>query len=138
MNESKTVDIVQQHNLMHNMYPYTPFVDVETGSVTRFEDASRYKYNLVDADTDHAALCLQHWLSDKALWGSMETQTELKSDNKSGVRCNCALALKMTKSEQGDAMYGVAPHVQDLRKRRLALFVVSYKNYLRAQKLGLA
>jgi hypothetical protein len=46
------------------------------------------------------------------------------------------MALKLTKSDQSDALEGVPEHILDLRRRRLALFNVSYKNYRTALRVG--
>lgn len=131
MSDSKSVpvDVVKQHQQLHRIYPYDVLVD-EAGTITRFADVSRFAYNLTDPNTSHADMCLSHWLSNKALWGSTETQTNAKHDAPN-THCHCALVNKMNKVEQSDAMYGVAPHVQPLRTRRLALFDRKYKNFLK-------
>lgn len=139
MTDSKAqpMSIHEQHKLMHIMYPYVPFVDPDTDRVTRLDDVSRHRHNLVGDDVSHADICLQHWLSNKALWGSHDPKTPVTiNNNPSGFGCNCAMALKLTKSNQSDALEGVPEHILDLRRRRLSLFSVSYKNYCTALRVG--
>jgi hypothetical protein len=113
--------ILEDHILMHKIFNYSK----EDTHV----DIDRYRYNLIDDGTRHSDLCLRHCLDNESLWFL------LKKDSGDHGICRCRDVMATTKSNGDYAMWDIPSHTHPLRRRRLELFNVPYKNYLKIQRL---
>lgn len=116
--------IRNDHRLLCQMYRFNIIRDKSDESILGFADVDRVHLHQYGPETSHADICLNNYLSHPELY------------NGDPVRdCKCKAVLKFTKLQQQMAFVDVPHHTRDLRMRKLTLFDLSYKNYLKACSL---
>uniref|UniRef100_A0A6C0J7L7 Uncharacterized protein n=1 Tax=viral metagenome TaxID=1070528 RepID=A0A6C0J7L7_9ZZZZ len=124
--EQRVNNIRINHRMLCGAYKFHIMYDEADKKVLGFKDINRYNLNQYDSSVSHSDLVLKNYLS----------YPELYNGNKV-PGCNAKEILKHTKSWGLMSLSDCPRHVVDIRKRRMSMFNIRYKNYIKATTLGL-